>query len=105
MENKKFIVTLLYDGSKEYYSISDGGLRKVYSHASKKEAQQICDALNSYRSWKTIAKDGNPIKSGEYIITNCVGKCHAANFDWERDEWHHYQEVIAYRSLPEPYKP
>lgn len=85
------------------YSVTNGEESILGDH--KETMERVCTALNDFREWKTVDKDGQPIKSGDYIITDSMGKSSTAFFDWERDVWRYYQEVIAYRELPEPYKP
>lgn len=69
-------------------------------------AQQICDALNDARPWRT----GVPEKEGRYQVTysGYWGNEYLKidQLTYFANEWVNPNgEVIAYRPLPEPYDP
>ena len=58
-------------------------------------------------SWKSVAKDGNPVTDGEYLVTAITesGKYDTKIGEWQRGYWNFDTSiVIAYAAKPKPYQ-
>lgn len=58
-------------------------------------------------SWKSVAKDGNPVTDGEYLVTAITesGKYDTKIGEWQRGYWNFDTSiVIAYAAKSKPYQ-
>lgn len=105
MENKKWTFTVGY--GETTHLLCDSIPTIELRGASDEEAQQICDALNDARPWRT----GVPDKDGYYEVTISDGTSRIDVFEFERGWKISFRDsqlglkILAYRPLPDPYDP